>query len=158
MTAEDGSGELYTGQLIGMLELVWGEGWLSPGGPDEVAAVDRGHRLCRQDRARYRLRRGRRRFPALRDPWRRLCHRHRCRGTVLITARRRRAEARASARACGFVKVWPGPLPFPPESFDIVFSKDAIVHIPDKHALMRDVFRMLKPGGWFVGVRLADRP
>jgi phosphoethanolamine N-methyltransferase len=31
-----------------------------------------------------------------------------------------------------------------------VFSKDSIVHIPDKHALMRDVFRVLKPGGWFV--------
>jgi phosphoethanolamine N-methyltransferase len=32
----------------------------------------------------------------------------------------------------------------------MVFSKDSIVHIPDKHALMRDVFRVLKPGGWFV--------
>jgi SAM-dependent methyltransferase len=31
-----------------------------------------------------------------------------------------------------------------------VFSKDAVVHIADKHALMRDVFRILKPGGWFV--------
>jgi phosphoethanolamine N-methyltransferase len=46
--------------------------------------------------------------------------------------------------------VAPGPLPFPPASFEIVFSKDSIVHIPDKHALMRDVFRVLKPGGWFV--------
>ena len=34
-------------------------------------------------------------------------------------------------------------------SFDIVFSKDAIVHIPDKHTLMQDVFRVLKPDGWF---------
>ena len=48
------------------------------------------------------------------------------------------------------MKVVPGPLPFPPQTFDIVFSKDSIVHIPDKHALMRDVFRVLGPGGWFV--------
>jgi SAM-dependent methyltransferase len=32
----------------------------------------------------------------------------------------------------------------------VVFSKDSIVHIPDKHALMREVSRVLKPGGWFV--------
>jgi len=31
-----------------------------------------------------------------------------------------------------------------------VFSKDSIVHIPDKHALMAEVFRVLKPGGWFL--------
>jgi len=29
----------------------------------------------------------------------------------------------------------------------VVFSKEAIVHIPDKHDLMREVFRVLKPGG-----------
>jgi hypothetical protein len=31
----------------------------------------------------------------------------------------------------------PGPLPFESASFDVVFSKDAIVHIPDKAALKR---------------------
>ena len=35
-------GDLYSGQLIGMLELVWGEGWLSPGGPEEVATAIKG--------------------------------------------------------------------------------------------------------------------
>ena len=39
MTADQASGELYTGQMIGMLETVWGEGWLSPGGADEVGRV-----------------------------------------------------------------------------------------------------------------------
>jgi phosphoethanolamine N-methyltransferase len=38
---------------------------------------------------------------------------------------------------------------FPPATFDVVFFKDAIVHIPDKHDLMRGVFRVLKPGGWY---------
>ncbi|MEQ1524106.1 MAG: class I SAM-dependent methyltransferase, partial [Aestuariivirga sp.] len=69
--------------------------------------------------------------------------------TVLAHARQR-AEKAGHAAQIGLVKVVPGPLPFPPQTFDIVFSKDSIVHIPDKHALMRDVFRVLKPGGWFV--------
>jgi SAM-dependent methyltransferase len=48
------------------------------------------------------------------------------------------------------VHVEPGPLPFNDASFDVVFSKDSIVHIPDKHALAREVFRVLKPGGAFI--------
>ena len=31
----------------------------------------------------------------------------------------------------------------------IVFSKDAIIHIPDKETLFGDIWRVLKPGGWF---------
>ena len=45
--------------------------------------------------------------------------------------------------------VSPGKLPFEDGSFDIVFSKDSIIHIPDKSALAKDVFRVLKPGGHF---------
>ncbi len=44
-------------------------------------------------------------------------------------------------------RVEPGPLPFDDESFDVVFSKDAIVHIHDKGALFRDIYRVLRPGG-----------
>jgi hypothetical protein len=36
------TGELYHSELIGMLELIWGEGWLSPGGPDEVVRLIEG--------------------------------------------------------------------------------------------------------------------
>jgi phosphoethanolamine N-methyltransferase len=68
---------------------------------------------------------------------------------LLETARKRVADKGLASR-CGFAKVWPGPLPFPPQTFDVVFSKDAIVHIPDKHALIEDVSRVLKPGGIFI--------
>ena len=59
------------------------------------------------------------------------------------------ARAGLSGRI-GLAKVAPGPLPFPPATFDVVFSKDSIVHIPDKHALMAEVARVLRPGGWLL--------
>ena len=46
--------------------------------------------------------------------------------------------------------VSPGQLPFEDGSFEVVFSKDSIIHIPDKSALASDVYRVLKPGGRFL--------
>jgi phosphoethanolamine N-methyltransferase len=40
-------------------------------------------------------------------------------------------------------------LPFTDESFDVVFSKDALLHVPDKDGLFADIFRVLRPGGIF---------
>jgi ubiquinone/menaquinone biosynthesis C-methylase UbiE len=143
------NGELYHDRLIGMLERLWGDGWLSPGGPDEVrrllAGMDlRGKTildigcgaggidvlLAQEFGAGY------------------VCGID-VEDTVCATARARATKAGVADRI-GIVKVVPGPLPYAPGMFDIVFSKDSIVHIPDKHSLMRDVFRVLKPGGWFV--------
>ncbi|MFO1175756.1 MAG: methyltransferase domain-containing protein [Paracoccaceae bacterium] len=142
-------GELYDGRMIGMLEAVWGEGFLSPGGPEEVARVLAGAdlsglsvldigcgaggidlALCRDHGAAY------------------VCGID-VEDTVLARARALVAAAGLIGRI-GCLKVAPGPLPFPPATFDVVFSKDSIVHIPDKHALMAEVFRVLKPGGRFL--------
>lgn len=41
-----------------------------------------------------------------------------------------------------------GPLPFDDNSFDFVFSKEAINEVSDKAALFREILRVLKPGGW----------
>ncbi len=43
--------------------------------------------------------------------------------------------------------VTPGPLPFDDVSFDTVFAKDVVCHIPDKAALFGEVARVLVPGG-----------
>lgn len=146
---DHGDGELYDPTLIGLLELVWGEGFLSPGGPDEVARVLDGIDLagcsvldigCGVGGIDVLLVE---RFGAayvtgvdVED-------------TVLAEARARVARHGLSGRI-GVAKVAPGPLPFPPGTFDIVFSKDSIVHIPDKESLALDVHRLLRPGGWFV--------
>ena len=41
-------------------------------------------------------------------------------------------------------------LPFEDNCFDMVFSKDSFVHIPDKEKIFSQVFKVLKPGGFFV--------
>ncbi|WP_240611609.1 methyltransferase domain-containing protein [Roseovarius nitratireducens] len=58
----------------------------------------------------------------------------------------RRAEADGVAQGMQIVKVNPGPFPFPQNSLEIVFSKDAIIHVPDKTTLAVEVIRVLRRG------------
>jgi SAM-dependent methyltransferase len=39
---------------------------------------------------------------------------------------------------------------FPEGHFDLVISNQVLEHVTDPEAVIADVFRMLKPGGWFV--------
>ena len=83
------------------------------------------------------------------QPWRRPCDRLRRRGAGRSRRRGRRAEKRGLSAARDFVQAPPGRLPFADASFDMVFSKDALLHVPDKDALFAEIFRVLKPGGVF---------
>lgn len=149
---DDGTGPaevLYGEHHIAFLEALWGDGYLSPGGPDEVARVLEGLDLAG---ARV-LDIGCGSGGIAVD----LVRRHGA-GTVVgidveepvCAHARRRAERAGVADRVEIVRVEPGPVPLPAASFDIVFSKDSIVHVPDKEALCADVFRLLRPGGWFV--------
>ncbi len=40
-------------------------------------------------------------------------------------------------------------LPFPAATFDFVFSQAVLEHVPDPHAAVREMNRVLKPGGVF---------
>lgn len=64
-------------------------------------------------------------------------------------AARRRVDAENVADRVEIELVEPGPFPFADETFHLVFSKDSIIHIPEKAAMAREVFRILKPGGRF---------
>ena len=140
--------DLYDETSIAFLERLWGEGYLSPGGPEEVARVLEGLDLT--GRAVLDIGCGAggiaidlvRRFGAERvigiD----------VEGPVCAAARQR-VERAGLGRRIEIRQVEPGPLPLPDRSLDVVFSKDSIVHVPDKHALAREAFRVLRPGGWF---------
>lgn len=143
------SEEHYPPRMIAMLEAIWGEGFLSPGGPAEVARVLEGHDI--RGKAVLDIGCGAGGIDVA------LVQTHGAgyvtgidvEDSVLSHARTLVADKGLTDRI-GLVKVAPGPLPFPPGTFDVVFSKDSIVHIPDKHALMAEVARVLKPGGWFL--------
>lgn len=63
-----------------------------------------------------------------------------------------------------FRLVQPGPLPFDDNTFDVVFSKDALIHFTDKEAIYREILRVLRPKGeivasdWLGGENTASLP
>lgn len=58
------------------------------------------------------------------------------------------AEARGVSDRARFQAVDASrPLPFPSKSFDAIVSNDALCHIPDRLAVLRDWRRLLRPGG-----------
>lgn len=141
--------EHYPLDSILFLEEMWGDGFLSPGGPEEVERLLSGVDLEGATVVDIGSRAGG--IPIL------LADRY---GAARVIGLDVEATMVAHARAkveCARLRdrieirrVEPGPMPLPDAGVDIVFSKDSIVHIPDKEALAADAFRVLKPGGWFV--------
>ena len=139
----------YTDQLVAILETVWGEGFLSPGGPAEVAMVLEGTDLT--GKRVLDIGCGTGGIDIL------LVNEYRAGHVVgidveepVLVESRQRAAGKGLSERLTYRLVTPGPVPFADESFDVVFSKDAMIHIPDKAALFQDVFRILAPGGIFV--------
>ncbi len=142
-------GELYSGRAVAMLEALWGEGFLSPGGPAEIARLIGDAELRGLSVLDIGCGAGGADIALVREHGAGYVTGIDVEDTVLASARALIAREGLSARI-GLAKVAPGPLPLPPSTFDVVFSKDSIVHIADKHALMREVARVLKPGGRFI--------
>lgn len=139
---------LYDDRHIATLEDIWGEGFLSPGGPEEVARVLDG--LDLRGKRVLDIGCGSGAIAVL------MAQDYGAAEVIGIdveddvcNAARRLAEKKGVADAVSIRKVEPGPLDFPDQHFDLVFSKDSIIHIPDKETLCADVFRILRPGGWF---------
>lgn len=144
---EAGHAVEYDDTAIRFLEVLWGEGYLSPGGSDEVDRVLRGLDLA-----------GKRVLDLGCGAGGVTLHIAGTYHPLAITgldveapviAHARRAAERAGVVGVSFIQAPPGPLPFVDGSFDVVFSKDALVHVPDKRTLFREIFRVLSPGGVF---------
>jgi phosphoethanolamine N-methyltransferase len=139
----------YTDTLLEKLQLRWGDGLLSPGGAAELARM-LGDVSARR-RAVLDLGCGLGGYDAL------LVRDH---GAAHVTgvdidgasieAARARIRAEGLQEAVTFRHVAPGPLPVAAESFDMVFSKDTIVDLPDKPAALQEMFRVLRPAGALV--------
>nr|WIE93095.1 methyltransferase domain-containing protein [Mesorhizobium sp. WSM4875] len=138
----------YDDAAIRFLEALWGDGYLSPGGPDEVDRVVEGLSL----KGKTILDLGCGAGGVTLD----LVARHGAAHATgfdverpVIETAKRKAAAQGLQDRVSFVQAPPGPLPFTDASFDVVFSKDALLHVRDKDALFAEIFRVLKPGGVF---------
>ena len=135
---------------IAFLEELWGDGYLSPGGPLEVKRLLAGIELTGKTVLDIGSGTGgitlslAREYGAAKvigiDVEEPVCHHA-----------RQRIDRAGFGHRVEIRQISPtGPIPVADESIDIVFSKDSIVHIPDKETLAKDAMRMLVPGGWFV--------
>ena len=140
----------YTENVNAALQWMWGDGYLSPGGLAEVTEMLRGVNVD----GRNVLEVG----SGLGAASVALVEKFGARSVLgvdvephLVEHSRERAAAAGLGDRIRFQLVDPGPLPLGDGSHDMVFSKDAIVHIPDKAACYAEVLRVLVPGGVFVG-------
>jgi len=138
----------YPDNFIERLHAVWGEGFLSPGGAEEVREIVRDIDLAQKTVLDIGFGTA---GPAI--TLARELGAGQVVGVDVEEPLHRRAKAIVDAAGLSeridLRLVEPGPLPFGDASFDVVFSKDSIIHIPDKGALFAEVRRVLKPGGTF---------
>jgi phosphoethanolamine N-methyltransferase len=139
----------YDAGMLTLLQIIWGDGFLSPGGADEVARLLEGSDIagCRVldigcglgaiDELLVTQYRAQEVVGVDIDP-------------ALLAGMQLRIERARLGRRIRGERVEPGPLPFAAASFDVVFSKDSMVQIPDKPAIFAEILRVLRPGGRFI--------
>jgi phosphoethanolamine N-methyltransferase len=146
MEASDSASVGYGTDEVSRLGFIWGQGFMSPGGPAEVARTLDGADLRGMHVLDIGCGVGGVDLLLVQDHGADRVTGIDVQQDLLVLAAARVAEAGLTDRIA-FHLVEPGPLPFPDESFDAVFSKDAIIHVHDKVALYAEAFRVLRPGG-----------
>ena len=137
----------YYDDMVKMLEFIWGEGYMAPGGPGNVAnlldgTAPEGKRIldigC-----------------GIGGPAMDMVREHGAHVVGIdleapLVQRANDAVRKADLQdRCTFQCVEPGPLPFPDASFDIIVSSGAITQTPDKAAMFGECYRVLRAGGYF---------
>ena len=143
----------YDQTFVDVLELVWGKGYLSPGGADEVAAVIGDVSL--EGKSVLDIGCGSGGIGRLLVEGYGAGH---VTGidveqSLIDTCNERIAGTDLESRL-DYIRVEPGPLPFDAGGFDVVFTKDSLIHIEDKVAICGEVFRVLRSGGLFLALSL----
>jgi phosphoethanolamine N-methyltransferase len=146
MSSSDPGHSEYDATFVAGLEWMWGAGFLSPGGAREVAEILRDIELS----GKHILDIG----CGLGGVDIVLVKQHDAAHVTGIDVEQplivRAQEAVAQSGLTDTIEcrlVAPGPLPFADASFDVVFSKDSMIHIADKPAIYREIYRVLRPGG-----------
>ncbi len=150
----DSTGELesenfYPRSELQFFERVWGKGFLSPGGPEEIAEVLQGVDLEGKRILDIGCGMGGADILLVKDYGAAEVVGIDVEKPVLDKAKQYVLESNLVDKI-QFKLVEPGPLQLEDSSFDIVFSKDALLHISDKELLFSEIFRVLKSDGMFV--------
>jgi len=150
----------YGPKQLNLLKVVWGEGFLSPGGADEIDEVMKG--VDASGKSIFDIGCG------CGGAAIHLVKKHGAKSVVGIDIEPlviKKAEELAVkhdlSSSTQFRCVKPGPLDIPDESVDIVFSKEVFLHFPNKEDLLKDIYRVLKPNGRIVvsdWMRIDDNP
>ena len=137
----------YGPKQLNMLEVIWGKGYLSPGGSDEIDQIIgeldlSGKRVldigCGSGGAVFHILEKHNALEVVGFDVEAL---------VIEQANTVALEKGFSEKAL-FKSISPGQLVADDGSFDVIFSKEAFIHIPNKIELMTDIHRILKPGGY----------
>lgn len=135
----------YYEEMIILLEWLWGEGFMAPGGEGNVDRLVKG--LDLEGRQLLDIGCG------LGGPAFILAEKYGARVTGidleahLIERAQHRAREKGLEQQVEFLHVDPGPLDFPDSSFDVVLTSGALTQTEDKAGIFSEISRVLKPGG-----------
>jgi SAM-dependent methyltransferase len=148
--SEDKSKNLYDKRNIDTLEMVYGRGYLSAGGDEEVARVLHGFELAGRRALDLGCGLGGASVTMARDLGATDIVGFDIDEVVLGRARSLVEENRVDDRV-RLILGNPGPLQFADESFDFVYMTAVACHMSDLTGFFREIARVLKPGGWLFG-------
>ena len=136
----------YDNELLDYLQLFRGEGFLSPGGAEETRRVL--ERVTIAGKQVLEVGSGLGGCCVIIATERGAKHVHGVDVEAIVIERARAKVARDGLDSqITFQQIEPGPLPLASNTYDVVFSKDAMCHIEDKALLYSELFRVLKPNG-----------
>jgi|GEM_PF-178987 len=140
--------EEYDAATTGMLETLYGEGFLSHGGPETVSRMFKGISLHNKKMLDIGCGFG--------GPSIYLAKKHSVDITGIDPVKHildkatKIADKQQLKTKVTFILTPQLPYPFADETFDIAFSKEALLHSREKQAVIKEIFRVLKPGGQVV--------
>jgi len=150
----------YGPKQLNLLKTVWGEGFLSPGGIDEIdevmTGIDASGKFildigCGCGGAAIHLIKNHGAKSVLGIDTE----------SLVIQRAKELAVKYGISTLAQFRCIKPGPLNIRDESVDLVFSKEVFLHILNKDDLIKNIYRVLKPGGMVAvsdWMRIDDNP
>jgi len=137
--------DAYHDNIVIMLELIWGKGYMAPGGPGNVSKMLDG--IDVHDKRILDIGCG------IGGPAFEMARTHGANvvgidlEVPLVDRATQAAATLGLSDKCIFQAVQAGPLPFADQSFDIVISSGGFTQIEDKAAILGESWYVLKPRG-----------